>query len=162
MLAPVGRIAESSVSGSARDSGDTPGAMSQDNVEAVRRTARAWNTDDLDGFLAELDPEVEWHPSIEPALEGGLTIYRGHDGARRAWDDYRGGAWERLRIEIQETRDLGESVLTLAHMELTARTTGIEFRQEVGQLATFRDGKLATVHDYLSHREALEAAGLSE
>ena len=41
--------------------------MSQENVEIVRRLAEAWNTDDLDDFLAELDPEVEWHPSIEPA-----------------------------------------------------------------------------------------------
>jgi hypothetical protein len=37
--------------------------------------------------LAELDPEVEGHPSIEPALEGGETTYRGHDGARKAWDE---------------------------------------------------------------------------
>ena len=48
--------------------------MSQEYVEAVRRAAKDWNTDDLDAFLAELDPEVEWHPSIEPALEGGETI----------------------------------------------------------------------------------------
>ena len=136
--------------------------MSQENVEAVRRAAEAWNTDDLDAFLAALDPEVEWHPSIEPALEGGETIYRGHDGARKAWDDYRGGAWERLTVRIQEIRDLGESALVLGHIDLTAQTTGIRFHEEVGQLGTFRDGKIATVHDYLSHREALEAAGLPE
>ena len=136
--------------------------MSQENVETVRRAAEAWNTDDLDAFLAELDPEVEWHPSIEPALEGGETIYRGHEGARKAWDDYRGGAWERLTVRIQEIRDLGESVLVLGHIDLTAQTTGIRFHEEVGQLGTFRHGKIATVQDYLSHREALEAAGLSE
>jgi hypothetical protein len=62
--------------------------------------------------LAELDPEVEWHPSIEPALEGGETTYRGLDGARKAWDEYRSGAWERLTIQVQEIRDLGESVLS--------------------------------------------------
>ena len=80
----------------------------------------------------------------------------------RPGTDYRGGAWERLTVRIQEIRDLGESVLVLGHLDLTARTTGIEFHEEVGQLGTFRDGKIATVHDYLSHREALEAAGLSE
>jgi ketosteroid isomerase-like protein len=136
--------------------------MSQENVEAVRRGVQAWNADDLDAFLAELDPEVEWHPSIEPALEGGETTYRGHDGARKAWDDYRGGAWERLTMRIQEIRDLGESVVVLSHIDLTARTTGIEFTQEVGQLVTFRGGKLLRSQDFLSHAEALEAAGLSE
>ena len=136
--------------------------MSEENVEAVRRGVQAWNADDLDAFLAELDPEVEWHPSIEPALEGGKTAYRGLDGARKAWDDYRGGAWERLTMRIQEIRDLGESVLVLGQADLTARTTGLEFTEEVGSLMTFRGGKVITSQDFLSHAEALEAAGLRE
>jgi ketosteroid isomerase-like protein len=136
--------------------------MSQENVEAVRRAFEAWNADDLDAFLAELDPEVEWHPSIEPALEGGETTYRGHDGARKAWEDYRGGAWERLTVRIQEIRDLGESVLVLGHLDLTARTTGLEFHEEVGALGTFRGGKILRSQDFLSHVEAIEAAGLRE
>jgi ketosteroid isomerase-like protein len=45
--------------------------MSQENVEAVQRAFEAWNADDLDAFLAGLDPEVEWHPSIESALRAG-------------------------------------------------------------------------------------------
>jgi ketosteroid isomerase-like protein len=136
--------------------------MSQENVEAVRRGLEAWNADDLDAFLADLDPEVEVHPAIEPALEGGETTYRGFDGVRRAWDDYRGGAWERLTIHAHEIRDLGESVLVLSHIDLTARTTGIEFSQELGQLITFRGGKAISSHDFLSHAEALEAAGLQD
>jgi ketosteroid isomerase-like protein len=137
-------------------------AMSQENIETVRRGVRAWNANDLDAFLAELDPEVEWHPSIEPALEGRETTYRGHDGARKAWDDYRGGAWERLAMQIQEIRDLGESVLVLGHADLTARTTGMRFREEVGSLMTFRGGKVLRSQDFLGHAKALEAAGLEE
>jgi ketosteroid isomerase-like protein len=136
--------------------------MSQQNVEAVRRAFEAWNADDLDACLAELDPEVEWHPSIEPALEGGETTYRGLDGARKAWDDYRGGAWERLTVRIQEIRDLGESVLVLGHLDLTARTTRMRFHEELGSLMTFRGGKILRSEDFLSHAKALEAAGLSE
>jgi ketosteroid isomerase-like protein len=136
--------------------------MSQENVETVRRLQEAWNADDLDAFLAELDPEVEWHPSIEPALEGKETTYRGLDDARKAWDDYRGGAWERLAFQMQEIRDLGESVLVLGHLEVIGRTTGIEFRAELGQVITCRAGKILRSQDFLSHAEALAAAGLSE
>jgi ketosteroid isomerase-like protein len=121
--------------------------MSEENVEAIRRGYNAWNTDDLDAFLAELDPEIEVHPAIEPALEGAETTYRGLDGARKAWDDYRGGAWERLTVRIQEIRDLGESVPVLGHIDLTARTTGIEFNEELGQLVTFRGGKVLRTQD---------------
>jgi ketosteroid isomerase-like protein len=136
--------------------------MSQENVEAVWRGVQAWNTDDLDAALAELHPDVEWHPSLEPAFEGKATTFKGHDGARRAWAEYHGEMFERLTIQVEEIRDLGESVLLLGRFTVTGRATHIEFDSEVGQLITFRDGKVATVHDYLSHREALEAAGLEE
>jgi ketosteroid isomerase-like protein len=136
--------------------------MSQENVEAVRRAYKAWNTDDFDAFMADADPEIEVHPSIEPALEGGETTYRGFAAARKAWDNYHGGAWERSRAHIHEIRDLGESVLVLAHIDLTARTTGLEFTQELGQLITFRGGKVVRSQDFPRHAEALEAAGLSE
>jgi ketosteroid isomerase-like protein len=139
---------------------DTAGAMSQENVETVQRAVAAWNADDLDACLAELDPDVEWHPSIEPGLEGTATTYRGHDGARRAWREYRGEAWDRLTSRPQEVRDLGESVLLLGQMDLTARTTGIEISQELGELFEFREGKIVRVRDFLTHAEALEAAGL--
>lgn len=134
--------------------------MSQANVETVQRAVEAWNADDLDACLAELHADVEWHPSIEPGLEGTATTYRGHEGARKAWREYRGEAWEHLTSRPQEIRDLGESVLLLGQMDLIARATGIEFSQELGELFEFRAGKIARVRDFLTHAEALEAAGL--
>src|SRR4051794_1881265 len=44
--------------------------MSRANVESAQRAVEAWNADDLDAFLAELDADFEWHPAIEPGLEG--------------------------------------------------------------------------------------------
>lgn len=136
--------------------------MSEENVDTVRRAYEAWEADDLDAFLAQLHPDVEWHPSIEPALEGDTTTYEGHEGARRGWAEYRGEAFGRLAAQVEEIRDLGESVLVLERFTVSGRTTEIELDTELGELITFRDGKIATVHDYLSHRETLEAAGLSE
>jgi ketosteroid isomerase-like protein len=136
--------------------------MSQENVDAVQRALEAWNAGNLDAFLAELDPEGEWHPAVERALDGGGTVYRGHDGARRAWNEYHGGAWGSSRAHIHEIRDLGETVLVLGHFDVSGPTTGIEFSQEAGQVITFRGGKAVRSEDFLSHAEALEAAGLSE
>ena len=136
--------------------------MSQENVEAVQRAVEAWNADDLDAFLAELDADVEWQPAIESGLEGKATTYRGHDGAQKVWGENRGEAWERLTNRSQEFRDLGESVLALGHMDLAARTTGIEFSQELGEVFDIRAGKIVRIRDFLTHAEALEAAGLRE
>jgi ketosteroid isomerase-like protein len=136
-------------------------AMSQENVETVKRAIEAWNADDLDAFLAEFDADFEWQPAIESGLEGKAT-YRGHEGARKIWRDDRGETWERLTNRPRELRDLGESVLALGQMEMTARATGIEFSQEVGEVFDLRAGKIVRVRDFLTHAEALEAAGLSE
>ena len=86
----------------------------------------------------------------------------GPDGARKIWRQDRGEAWERLTNRPEELRDLGDSVLALGHLELTARATGIEFRQEVGEVFDFRAGKIVRIRDFLTHAEALEAVGLSE
>ena len=136
--------------------------MSQENVESVQRAIEAWNADDLAAFLAELDADVEWHPAIQPGLEGGATTYRGHDGARQIWRQDRGEAWERLINRPREFRDLGESVLVLGHIDLTARATGIEFSQEVGEVFDLRGGKIVRIRDFLTHAEAIQAAGLRE
>jgi ketosteroid isomerase-like protein len=136
--------------------------MSQENLETLQRAQEAWNAEDLDAWLAELDPEVEWHTALEQALEGRGSTYRGHDGLRRAWGEYRGKAWGGFTSQIQETRDFGESVLLLGHLDVTGRTSGIESRQEFGQLVTFRGRKILRSEDFLSHAEALEAAGLQE
>ena len=135
--------------------------MSRENVETVQRAVGAWNADDLDAFLAELDADVEWHPAIEPGLEGKGITYRGHDGARNIWGQDRGEAWERLINRPQEFRDLGESVLVLGRIDLTARATGIEFSQEVGEVFDLRAGKIVRIRDFLTHAEALEAVGVS-
>jgi ketosteroid isomerase-like protein len=136
--------------------------MSRENVESVQRAVEAWNADDLNAFVAELDADVEWHPAIQPGLEGTATTYRGHAGARRIWRQDRGEAWERLTNRPHEFRDLGESVLVLGHIDVTARATGIEFSQEVGEIFDFRAGKIVRIRDFLTHAEALEAVGLRE
>ena len=136
--------------------------MSQENVATLQRARAAWDAHDLDAFLAEADPQVEWHTALERALEGSGSTYRGHEGVRKAWDEYRGEAWGGFTSQVQEIRDLGESVLLLGHLDVTGRTTGIELSQEFGQLVTFRGGKILRSRDFLSHTEALAVAGLSE
>ncbi len=45
--------------------------MSQENVEALRRAFDASNRRDIERLLAEVHPDVEWHPAIAAALLGG-------------------------------------------------------------------------------------------
>jgi ketosteroid isomerase-like protein len=126
--------------------------MSQENVETFKRSIEAWNRDDFDTWIDQFDPELEWL-----ALTEG---YRGHAGARQAWEGFKANA--QLRVRFDDVRDLGESVLALGKMEITGPTTRINMAGELAQLATFRGGKIVRFRDFRSHAEALEAVGLSE
>src|SRR2546421_7540205 len=58
-----------------RDAGDTGRAMSQENVELVRRMWDAWLAGDVQGALSFYDPDVEWDGTNLP--DG--HVARGHE-----------------------------------------------------------------------------------
>jgi ketosteroid isomerase-like protein len=125
--------------------------MSEENVEVFKRWAEAWNRDDFDAWIDLLDPEVQWFTLVE--------VFRGHAGARQAWEGLKGDIQPRVRID--DFYDLGESVLTLGEVMTVGQRTRLSFSSEFAQLVRFRDGKIANLRDFSSHTAALEAAGLS-
>jgi ketosteroid isomerase-like protein len=121
-----------------------------------------------------LDPEATvskmaeyWDPDVESdlsAFEGpgiGGGVYRGIEAVRGFWREWF-AAWETLRFEY-ELVDAGDRVVMLLDLQLRGRSTGIPV--SFGKHAwvnTFRDGLIVHGKFYMSHSEALEAAGLSE
>jgi ketosteroid isomerase-like protein len=126
--------------------------VSQENVESFRRGIEAWNRDNFDAWIDQYDPEVEWFTLVE--------VYRGHAGARQAWESLKSD--QQLTARFDDIRDLGESVLALGEIETTGRTTQLNFTGELAQLLTYRGGKIVSCRDFRSHVEGLEAAGLPE
>jgi ketosteroid isomerase-like protein len=136
--------------------------MSQENVELVKQAWEAWNRDDLDANLKLLHPEVELHTAIERNFEGTESVSRGHDGFRGLWASYRSEAFQRLEVRWHEFRDLGDSVLALGELRIIGQSSQVELTTEFTLHLTFRDGKIASSRDFLSHAEGLKAAGVSE
>ena len=126
--------------------------MSQENVEIFKRGVEAWNGDDFDAWIALIDPEIEWFALME--------VYRGHAGARQAWESFK--SYAQITGRFDDIRDLGESVLALGEVETTGPTTHLDFTGELAQLFTYRGGKVVRGGSFRSHAEALEAAGLRE
>jgi ketosteroid isomerase-like protein len=134
--------------------------MSEENVEIVEAWARAWNRGDRDAWLAPTHPEVEWSSAIQRQVEGTDRIYKGQAEVGRFWDQWH-TLWD-VDIDISEARDLGNSVLVLAVFRAKGKGSGVEIEQSIGYLFEFEDGLIRKARAYLSPREALEAAGLSE
>jgi ketosteroid isomerase-like protein len=138
---------------------DTARAMSQENVEVVRKGIEAWNQHDGDLWLSYAAPDVEWMPAGPAAVES--TVYRGHDevagGFNAIWQ-----TWEVFHLEETEIRDLGDSVLWLGHVKIRGSASHIDLDQEFAFHTRLQDGQVIAVRSFLGWREALEAVGLSE
>jgi hypothetical protein len=65
-----------------------------------------------------------------------------------------------LKIEFFDVRDLGERVLGLGEMKAQGQETRLDLSSDLAQLARFRDGRVVSFHDFGTHAEGLEAAGL--
>jgi ketosteroid isomerase-like protein len=138
--------------------------VSQENVEVIRQSLAAYQRDDLDSWLATIDPAIEWQAlAIDRAAEGRESVYRGHEGMLRLWHFLRikfDVTWD---SEAQELRDVGDDrVALLGGFRIRGPSSGIVFDSPVGYIFTMRAGKIVRAIDYLSHEEARKAVGLEE
>ena len=137
---------------------DTGHAMSQANVEIVRRAADSFNSRDLSGMLEYFDQDAEW---VEDQRYPGAESFRGPLGVERSirkwWD-----AWGELTMEVDETIDLGDRVVVAGRVHARGHDSEVAVEAPFGGLYEFRAGKVVRVQVLGSREEALEAAGLPE
>ena len=140
---------------------DTGRAMSAENVEAFKRAIEAYNRRDIDGFLEEIDPEVEWFGALQALLEGRATVYRGHEGVRQ-WIRDIDEALAEIRLDLPEIRDLGDRIVAIGWLRARGKTSEAKTESPFGCVVELRNGKATRLQSFLSQAEALEAAGLRE
>jgi ketosteroid isomerase-like protein len=138
---------------------DTWRAMSQENVDVVRRMVRAFNDGDIEALVAECDPAVEWEEQFIPGVD---PLYRGHEGVRRWWSaviEDVGEVLGSLEARIVEVRETGDTVIGSLRLEGVGASSGVRVPMHVHMVATFRDGKVVRRQVFTTGAEALEAVG---
>jgi ketosteroid isomerase-like protein len=91
--------------------------MSKENVEIARRGYEAWNRNDMEGALSNLDPKIEWRPRLGTAGVR-ATVYRGHEGVlayKREVEEALGA----IQVDVLSIEALGDYVL--AHIRARGR-----------------------------------------
>ena len=130
--------------------------MAADNVERFHEIARQWQEHRRlePGLLTD---DVEWvNPpdAVEPGSRGGADGF--NDAIASIYE-----GWDESRFEPERVIESGDDVVALGALRARGRKVDFEIRQEHSQVWTFRDGRVARMRWFNSHREALEAAGLS-
>ena len=133
--------------------------MSEENLSLYREAIAAWNQGDRAAWLKTVAPD--WEFRTTGTFPGFKAVYRGPEGAAEFWETLR-EPWEEFRIEIVDLHDAGELVVALLRFHGRGRESGAETTLEYAHLATVVDGQATRLQGFLTHREALEAAGLSE
>jgi ketosteroid isomerase-like protein len=132
--------------------------MSQENVEIVQEAVRAFQARDVEAWVNCFHPDAEvlWPRNL---LEGGS--YRGHEGVRRAIADSF-ETWEDIRLDQVDIRSIDDCVVLLSRNTIVGKGQAPAVEYQGAYLIKIREGKCIHFRPYQSHREALEAAGLSE
>jgi len=146
-------------------------AMSEENVELVRRLLDMFARRDHEGVFEFYDPDIEWDAGNPPGASTGPGppigdlegVYRGHEGVRTYWRRWL-EAWQDIEFEVQDVLDGGDEVVALIRNQRQwGRHSGIATEMPpYGLVFTIRDGKVVRWRSYPDQQSALEAGGLRE
>jgi len=127
-------------------------------LQTIQNGLGAWSRGDLEGALENLGPDIEFvssglFPGVEP-------VYRGHEGFRRFWSDFR-ETWEEIKFEIEHLVP-GEPprFAVLGHFEATGRD-GIGVGRPIGMVFSVPDEMATRIESHPTWDAACDAAGVA-
>jgi ketosteroid isomerase-like protein len=128
--------------------------MSDQNVEVVRRMYEARDRGDAAGALAQFHPEVV----VDATARGDAAIGQGREELAAIIAEWT-GEFDEWREEVEEMRDLGDSVCVVATQRGRGKKSGVEVEARYALLFEVRDDKITRMTMFRGLSEALEAGG---
>ena len=134
--------------------------MSEENVEAVKRSFELWRDGSIGEWIETLDPDLEWDVSAHP-LPDFPNRGSGRDAFLRHLGDYVSG-WNDYEVSSGELIDAGDEVVLILHERARMRDSDMMLDRDLPTVWTVRDGRAVRHRVFKTRAEALEAAGLRE
>jgi ketosteroid isomerase-like protein len=137
---------------------DTARAMSEKNVEVVRRVYEGVNAR-LEAPREQFDPDYEFdNTELWPDIAGVLGFDRAQEAMREYWETF-----EAYHVEIEEVIYADEGrVVNVVRDGGRMRGTDAEVWNRFFHVWTFRDGKIVRLSIHTDRNRALDVAGLRE
>jgi len=130
-------------------------AVSQNNLEIVRRAYEAFSGEHIEDVLEALDPDIEWTPSdVFPDRR----TFRGHDEVLAFVDLFRenfDGFW----MTPDELVLRGDDVVVPLKIGGRGKGSGIVIEASYVHVWTLREGRAVRVRTYTDLSEALDSLG---
>lgn len=112
-----------------------------DNRKVIDAMMAAWKRRDVEGFIATLADDIEyhWHPTKRPAV--------GKDKMRKFLANYEAG-FDQQEWTVRHTAEAGDVLFVEGHEVLVDRSSGARMDNPFVQVFEFRDGLITRMRDY--------------
>ena len=133
---------------------DTKWAMSEENVERVRKGFEAHNRGDLDALVEFYDPDVVFETLL-------LGTHHGNEAIRLIYEENQKtlSGYDVVPVELI---DAGDKVVAVAQTVGSGPISQIVVEDQFAFVFTFAEEHCVREQAFRNKEEALEAAGLSE
>ena len=111
--------------------------MVSSNSELLQAGYEAWNTDDLDGYLALLHSDVRI--STSGLFPGLAAEYVGRERAATFWRQMH-EPWERFRIDVEHIEDEGDWAVASLRLRARGADSGVDVDMRFGMAMRGSDG----------------------
>jgi ketosteroid isomerase-like protein len=132
--------------------------MASADVEIVLAAIAAGNRQDVEAFVADASPEIEWEDAVFPGLAG---TYHGTEEVREWFRQAVVEPWESIHSDVI---DLVEAAPGRILVELCTKTrgkgSGVETELRFWQVVWLEGGRIRSRKAFLDRGAALAAAGL--
>jgi ketosteroid isomerase-like protein len=130
------------------------------NEEIVRRAFESFERLNMDGFIADWDPEVVWDLSGYESWTGEKSEYCGTHEVLAGFADYLAGArsFEVSGLQVSAVDDT--RVLGLHNERRVNEGDSTPIEIDIGVVYHLTDGKLTRAEVYTGHDTARKAAGV--
>jgi ketosteroid isomerase-like protein len=123
---------------------------------SAQRGYGAWSRGDLEGFLAELAPDIEFHSaSLFPGIE---ATYHGHEGMTRFWHQMR-EPFETFSIEPVRLDRHGDGAVIDIRFRAIGKGSAVPVELDFFHAARRRDGVVTWMSSHGTREDALAALG---
>jgi ketosteroid isomerase-like protein len=132
--------------------------VSEQNVELHRQANEAFNSRDVDAYLAFCDPEIELHSAMTGP---GPAVYHGHDGVRRWHADIKEAFGGEIRAESEAFFDVGDHTISFHTLHGRGQQSGADVATPAAHLCRWRGGLIVYFQGYLQREDAFRDLGVS-
>jgi hypothetical protein len=132
--------------------------VTERNLELHRRANEAFNSRDIEAYIAYCDPGIELHSAV--TVPGG-GVYHGHAGVRRWHRDLKDVFGDEIQVEPEAFFAVGDHTISFHVLQGRGQQSGAQVATPAAHVCRWGGGLITYFKGYTHREDALTDLGAS-